>query len=314
MSKLILLASVALVGGNAFASFELVMAADNGSSTTATRKIHRFDGDSGVYLGSFGAFNTDIREIQIKKGTNEAWVLTNGRMFVYDYNSGQLIADATVSATSFALDMVNSNIYFVNGTNVISSANSSTIYSGFLSPSTLYTDPGATSIDRIAKNEFGVFLTHQVRAGTSYAYKYNSTFNGNGNTITYTAGSAPAQISVSASNSFLTTSSFIGIGRGSYIASAGTTFLASFTLNSLASATGAAGGHVGGYYTGKDITNTNRGLITRVSMSGAELNSFGSTVLVNPVSMASVVAPEPGTILALSAGIGAFLFKRRKRA
>jgi hypothetical protein len=39
---------------------------------------------------------------------------------------------------------------------------------------------------------------------------------------------------------------------------------------------------------------------------------YGSGIVINPASMQSVVAPEPGTILALGAGVAALLRRRRR--
>jgi hypothetical protein len=47
---------------------------------------------------------------------------------------------------------------------------------------------------------------------------------------------------------------------------------------------------------------------------GGNRGTFGTSILKTPVSITTVVAPEPGTMLALSAGIGLLVRKRRQKS
>lgn len=69
------------------------------------------------------------------------------------------------------------------------------------------------------------------------------------------------------------------------------------------------------YVAGRNSANTS-GLValSNTRFFGTSLRTFGTGILQNPTSVAVVIAPEPGTMLALGFGAAALLRRRNRRA
>jgi len=308
--RLVALFLVTSISASSFASFELLLVGDNGNNTTATRKIHRFDGDSGVYLGAFGAYNTDIRAIARRPGTNQLFTLTTTHLFIQNFNTGELINDFAVNATSLAFHPTNNFLYFTNSTTTITRASLMTIDSGTLSSSNVLTDAGATSINSVGFTSTGIMMTAQQRGGFPTVYSYSTSLVGF-NSATLLAGVPLGLVSRSSSGGAEVPYTFGGLGRfGRYNSFGQSNAVISSTT--LSTGVAMAPGHVGSYLVGKDVTNPALGLVTRYSASGAEMQSFGNSVLRSPVAMASVVAPEPGTMAIVGLGLAALKLRRKR--
>ena len=69
------------------------------------------------------------------------------------------------------------------------------------------------------------------------------------------------------------------------------------------------------YVGGRLVSDGTKGGISRYSVAGVSpfyRSTFGSSVLRSPVSIATVVAPEPGTLVACGLGLAALAARRRK--
>ena len=91
MKRLVILGLV-ICAGMAQASFELLLVADNGVGTFDTRRIHRFDPTTGVYLGAFGGFSNPIISTHIDQATNSLYVIEPTTVTRWDYNTGMLLS------------------------------------------------------------------------------------------------------------------------------------------------------------------------------------------------------------------------------
>lgn len=309
------LASIGLFGAFttcALASFEMLLVADNGANTTPTRRIHRFDPDSGVYLGAFGNFSSDIRCMEIRQSRNEAYVIAGTTLYVFDYNTGALKKDFGGWAfTDIAFSQDDSTFYALNGTSSIYKTTTAAMDAGSFFPSMWLNDASAimTSVAVTLGNQV---MTGQTRSGQPYVYSYDAISPGAG--LPSTAFNPGVTLGAAANingGGSLQALSFFGIGYAYRYTSSGlgSTF---YYTSQIGTATAVSAAHSGMYLTGIDAVTPTQGLITKFADSGAEMQSFGGSVLRKPVAMASVLAPEPGTMIALGAGILALL-RRRKR-
>lgn len=309
------LASIGLFGALttcALASFEMLLVADNGANTIPTRRIHRFDPDSGVYLGAFGNFSSDIRCMKIRQSRNEAYVVAGFTLYVFDYNTGALKKDfGGWTFTDIAFSQDDSTFYGVTGSNIIYKTSTAAMDTGSFSPSNWLTVSGAT-MTSVAVTSSNLVMSGQIRTGSSFVYAYNASSPGAGAMVTSFSPSVTmaAAANVNGGGS-LQSYSFAGLGRATRYDVAGNQF-AVLTSPQIGTATAASAAHSGAYLVGIDAATPTQGVITRFADSGAEMQSFGGSVLRKPVAMSSVLAPEPGTMIALGAGVLALL-RRRKR-
>ena len=310
------LASIGLFGALttcALASFEMLLVADNGANTTPTRRIHRFDPDSGVYLGAFGNFSSDIQSIEIRQSRNEAYVTAGSTLYVFDYNTGALKKDfGGWVFTDVAFSQDDSTFYAVGGTSSIYKTTTAFMDAGSFSPAIWVNDASAT-MTSVAVTWGNKVMTGQTRSGQAAVYSYDATNPGTGTGVTgFNPGVVLGAAATIGGGGSLQALSYSGLGYAYRYGSSG--FGSSFYYTSqIGTATAASAAHSGAYLVGIDAATPTQGLITRFANSGAEMQSFGGSVLRKPIAMASVLAPEPGTMIALGAGITALL-RRRKRS
>ena len=266
------LAVLGLLGAlttSALASFEMLLVADNGANTTPTRRIHRFDPDSGVYLGAFGNFSSDIRCMKIRQSRNEAYVAAGSTLYVFDYNTGALKKDFFGGGfTDIAFSQDDTTFYGVNGTSSIYKATTAALDAGSFSPSIWVNDTSAL-ITSVAVTSGNKVMTGQTRSGGPYTYYYDAVSPGAGQFVTsfspgVTLGAA-ANINGGGS---LQSLSYFGTGyMYSYGSSgSGTTF---YWTSQIGTATAASAAHSGAYMVGIDAATPTQGLITRFASTGA---------------------------------------------
>lgn len=312
MKHLIAIA-VATVGLTALAnaSFELGLVADNGSGTPATRLVHRYDVSSGVYLGSFGGFSNAITSMAIHSSTNEVYVSTSGNVFRYDYNTGlRLQTYTTFQSGNIAVAADGNSFYQVTSGGTVNQYRSSD-----------GANLGTLSLSGVAFSQVGIDQT----TGSIIA-----------------AGIAPGGtlgfLSVfSSANALLGSSTFTTSFTGSPLPNIGqfggasrtwmfATALNGYAVRTVNYANGSTSGFLTtGYVAGTSIRGfapTHTGAIIAYK-NGAGVSAvdvmdvagvyrtFGSSQLVDPVAVATVVAPEPGAIVALSVGFLSLLLRRK---
>ncbi len=290
-----------LVAGVSHASFELVLVADNGTSTNATRKIHRFDADSGVYLGSFGSFGTNISGTHVNKATNSLFVNDGTILSEWDYNTGAFKGTYAINfGTQFAVRPDQQRVAaFIGGANLLT-----------------YTFPTPSGLGSTA------FVSGaQYRAGFWTDNSEIVAFDGNSRVFRRIAMNANADLGTATAASAAFVSNTFGqiarnAGTNDLLMAAGTELKVintqTFSINTLGSPIGTtvaiASGHEGYFLASTGAS----ALVTRYDRFRNFRGQYGSGILTSPVSMQTVLAPEPGTMIALGAGALALLRRRKK--
>lgn len=299
---------LSVVGGAAQASFELVMVADNGSGTFASRKIHRFDGDSGVYLGSFGGFGGDIIGTHLNQTTNSMFVFTSdSRMAEYNYNTGALVRSySTPFSNSNGFVSVRPNqsrAVYLDGTDTPKSYAFPNVNGGIntnFQASGLFLKTGVW----LDNNRF---FAYADGPSFEWAVKYNVTPDGLSGTVN---GGFLAASNLRSQMSYLAgIDTVVHPGSGYF-------FLYNPTSNttSFVETPGVQNRHSTLAHDGF-FTMGNRGgtwSLDKYDATFGQRGQYAAGMVLNPASMQSVVAPEPGTMIALGAGVAVLLRRRRR--
>jgi hypothetical protein len=315
---LALCAGLGLSSG-ARASFELVMVADTG-----TKSIHRFDGTTGVYLGSFGGgFLASPESFVIDSVNHLAYVgdFGLGRTRVFNYNTGVLVRDIAVGGNGLyqTLGLMGNGNLCVGYNN-----------GGFGA----YTPNGAYAANIQNQNVAGMSASGMGsvahRSGRTFLSTYRSDSLA-GAAIQISSGSGlniyksaeittvggwvdRAQLAMQGDRGIWmsanrTMQNFTTNAAGSTIAFGSSYALTDFFNNS---ANGVGFGHGDSVYVaGRNSGNTS-GVIGRYLYGNStQLSSFGSGIIQTPGMVQVVVAPEPGSMIALGLGLAGVLGRRR---
>lgn len=307
------LSAFVLSGANAL---ELGLVVDNG-----TKNVKRFDTHTGTFFGSFGnGFLNEPRAVAISPG-GIAHVLDTrptGASAVrrFNYNTGEYLGSTTFSGGFLTVNgsqllVGTDGHYYVSGGSAqavtrIHSGNGGEfgrIFNGGASESPIVESGGFYySVDsasgRIVSAKAADFagavtpwpvmspatgVVNAARQGALFGGRYYWANSGNDTIGSATLlGGAPATISV---NAQLDQARCLAFSHGSTM-------------------------YVGGFEVGSVVV----GKILRVdALTGDQLGSFGTGFLQNPVSIAILAAPEPGTIVAVGAALAAVLIRRKKR-
>lgn len=320
---------LAVATTSSYASFELVLVAD-----TAKNTIHRFDGESGAYLGSFGktvsaTWGFNASAMLIKQSKNEVLLTYGSFLARYNYNTGEYLGasafkvnNTPLAATNISLTRDGASILVTNDTNNLYKFDANT----FALQAT-YTYTSGIKLHSAAETEAGVFVAQDIQAPGTVQMKKLLTNGSSDWAISFTG--VGGQMSVTPYNdlNYWTGStgfdwSRIGVvsaSGGSEISMHGMvgTQLASAFLTvpfpdiSLTNAKTVAAAHSGFYAGGTTSGGTN--LIYKLDNSFTYRSVFGSGIIGSNVAMASVVAPEPGTWLGVLVGACALTLIRRRR-
>lgn len=298
-----------------FASFELLMALDS-----TDKVVHRYDSESGTYLGALGGgYIQNPISMAIDQDTNTAYILQDsstvptyvtklnyntgeflGNVFFPDISLGSVVRNFGLNGPDFLLTYVGGDVERYSAAGV---------FQGFLSGGAPSQSYGAA---KIASGAVVAQYGDGVLRGWS-----SSTTSG---TPVFTVGSAGSAVArgqvatrgqdfASALSSNLYYFGRVGTNN------LGTTFSTSGIAASVSGTKGVAIGHNDAIYLcGQDASLTSRGIIQRMhGPTGINMGTFGTGQLKTPIAMAIVVAPEPGTLIALGAGAIALLRKRRRK-
>lgn len=287
----------------AMASFDMILVADQTNS-----RIHRIDGDTGTYLGSFGSNILVIpNAITIDQSTSTAYVGdASSGLVAFNYNTGQVLA-VNRAFTNYADLALRADGGFVRTTGAGVATASLTGSTG-----TLYSGAGTGSFKGVGVDGTGDVIGSDITNGrifrwnpSGFAAPEGST--GAGTFLGVSGGSARGNTYVSlradGRASTANTQSLSVVNNG--VVAAGTwTSAADFAF-----------GHEGfGWGVG---TGTGGTRLQRYADNNGVYSPIGTGFVVSqigtPTSIAVVVAPEPGTMLALGAGVALMLRKRRAR-
>lgn len=304
-----LLVACGAVGG-AHASFEMLLVLDAG-----TKSIHRFDPQSGAYLGQFGAgWLNNPQSIVIDQSTGTAYVRDTlagagiGAIVAFDYNTGERKAGFIgglpfqSSAVQMARNPNTGEFLCIGGTGANGLLRISS--TGVVTPIQVNTDPSGVAFNP-ANNEI-----YFAFAGFNTVERYTNGLGLVGSKVVGVAfGDGQLTLGGTTKKGYFAT----GFGRVMGF-DLGLTTITQINMTDFSATKGVAFGHGDVLFTcGLNAAGTD-GLVGRFDVGlGVAGGTFGSGQLSNPVSLACVVAPEPATWLALAGGLALVVRSRRRQ-
>lgn len=311
-----LVASVVLgAAGVAQASFDLMFVVDG-----ATKSVHRVDPVNNVFLGRVGqGFLNNPLSVALGPN-NDLWVLeSNNRVRKFNANTGEYMGGFFTSyavGTNSKLRVSNNRIFITSG----SAYSSGYLYSYNLdgSPLNAFSYAGLTEASNQAQGlaligNRAVVSSYQSGFARNLLYDVSATAAYDGSFVNYTlalASSAnPTQLSMTGSNVLMTLGTTQGIQFNPSLG-----IIGSFGISGFSSVNGLAPGHgdlsyiagmtpTGAFGLGKYYAST-FDFIPPTAVVGSGIT--------DPRDIAVLIAPEPGSMLAL--GLGALVLLRRRRA
>lgn len=294
-------------GLSAHASFDLVMAVDSG-----TKAVYRYDGSSGISLGTFGSgYLTNPQSIAISGSTAHVLDVVNfaGRVRRFNYNTGEYLGSTQLAAFSFSASGL--SLLIGPSGEYIASAGTQSGIAGFDADTGTrlyaYFTPGTGNQGAVI---VGGFLYNVESSGTMgwgplpfsgvSSFPFSATLPGAGNP--YQLATAGGLIySVNQSTNLVRSYSQAGISTGLAI-----------QLSSMINSKGLAMGHNNVMYAAGLDSASSLGRIARLdNRTGDSLGFINANQMTSPVSLAVRMAPEPATMAIL--GIGALSLLRNRR-
>lgn len=300
---LLLLASLSI----SQASFELLLVADGTSQC-----VRRFDGDTGIALGTFGA--TDLispRAITVNQSLGHAYVsdLSQNKIFTYDFHTGEYIREFSGLGAVYSLSMTSTgDLLMASDSGVAQRLNATTgaVLTTYALPSLA---TGSASI--VQSSSGNIHIAHQ---GNDRVTTYSLT-----GTILGSSAIAPVTLSSVGSGALRNNIGMAVDWNGRiirYNATTNPTFLTSFELASAFNVPrGMAFGHGSRMYVvGSEVTTGNAIIRAMDADTGTIRGRIGSMPASSSAyySIATVVAPEPGSLCALAGFVGVMLSRRKR--
>lgn len=308
----------------ASASFEMMLIPDN-----VTNTIRRYDPQNNVSLGAYGTVSTRTDVALMNSTTSVSRLFSNSRFYGHDISTGEALYN---SPSGFA---TNTNLLTRNGAVVYGALNTFKSYNfSTNTSSTIATFSSDIDICTIADGQDGFFYGYgrTISTGNLVALSVNTnTLVTTSNTFTTITsadrfmGTPALHISVTGSHlmSFVTrdvagnnrvrTMAISGGTSSSLSAISITGFVAGSTskINCLRS-------HDGFYVVGQDTAGTSMRIqawdsANTPAMIGDQLITGYSVSASGHWAGAIVLAPEPGSMVALTLGIGALIGRRKSR-
>jgi hypothetical protein len=284
------------------ASFEMMLIADNTNGV-----IHRYDPVNRVYLGSFG-------QGSLLPVTSMALDQTNGRVFVkqdtfltaFNYATGEALFSTSTNAGAIAYrenfgDLITSTSLGLLRLGVsMSGFGITSVYSG-APASTQITSDGSSVF--IANPANGTFVKYSGSSTATTTVTTSSNAGLTGDTIAgmMTSQSGAFHFALSATD------------RRYYVTTSLANSVVSGSASTLTTTTAITRGHGEyGYYLGATATGFG---IQKFYENGDNFQNFTQVALPSQIgsinSAVTVVAPEPGSMIALGIGVAALLRKRK---
>lgn len=309
MNRFLAIALASVASSFAAASFDLVLIGDvNVNIATGTLgKVHRYDGTSGAYLGSFGAFTSAPKAIAAYLPQNLCYVTTTQGTFRFNYSTGEALSATTFSLSSLSLSadgtklfgFVGSTMYALNSTTLVPFGTLALGYAPAL----------------MAMTASGVIVTFdktndKMRTYDSSTFALLNTYSQTLSTVTLGGACSLGGlegVALTTSNGVSSTLNSIRItAAGAWTNTSITTF-----SNTLITDIGScAPRHDGVYVLG---THPSVGERTYGYTNGSLLATmWARSQVVTAGPMATVLAPEPQSWAIFGVGIVALIAKRRK--
>lgn len=295
----------------ASASFELLLVADRGTNT-----VHRFDSVTGAYFGSFGqGYLTDVNDMAVNTATGEAWVLeAANRIYKFDYNTGAYLGTVNLNIGSI-LDLQSSQ---AGGFLARSSSTQWRAFSNAGTLTNILSAPTGATFGSATRAANGFFYAVETVGTTITIGHYNAlssrvtgtNFSGTSLDYVQATGNLVADLYTSGGARF---SEILNFNPDGSFAGATTSDANLSGIVNLPKASVLGHGSIT-MVCGINPANAAQGIIARCDpVFATTKGTFGNTILQDPVEMAIVVAPEPGTIAAMGLGAAMLLRKRRLR-
>jgi len=303
---------------SAQATFDMMLLGDN--TTAGNQRVVRYDPINRVVLGSFGQgfLNENIVDVAVDQATSRAFVLQqNGGVRVFNYNTGDYLNAFTVSSlyNTLSFEPGSQNLYFAEGNGSVATParvynTAGTILGGYttsLATASVRHPSGSSFFASWGLNGTGITaVRHTSATGGTPTFSTAA--------YTFAVGNAPL-------HGLFVDNFFLGLAKigtdlriYSNLTDPGNFVGGPVILYDLGAASGTAYDMANGHGTLVYVLDGNK--ISTVSMGpvitplGSHTVSFATAA--NIKGMAMVVAPEPGTLIALGIGIGAMMRKRRK--
>lgn len=287
----------------ASASYELVLVAD---ATPASPSVRRYDGNTGAFLGSFGqGYFRNPDQIAVNPATGEAFVtdFNRGSVSRFKYSTGEYLGEFIVSGIGAGgpIAMLPSGDIVVGaGTGVRKYSPSGTLLGSFTVPGAAY----ALGVDSLSRIHIGDSAGNYRRTSSSFVLQASATL------------SAIAYGSMFVDGSTLHVSDFNNDQIDRYtITAGGLTALTTIASGAADFPLGVAPGHAGrAYFAGGDPTTTSTAVLMRASLQSGIADKIVSLTATDFRGVATVVAPEPASMLAIGSGIAALILRKRKKS
>lgn len=305
------------MGTLAHASFDMMFVADG-----VTKAIHRVDPINGVSLGRFGAgFLSNPVSVSLGPN-NEVWVLdqisgSSSRVRKFNGNTGDYLGGFSLyyaAGSDSKLRVVGNNVFVTSGIGYASGylfnyqLNGNLIGSSYLS----LTEAGnqAQGVAVIGSSVYCSSFQSAFARHLFYQTPVNGSWNGGfiGYSNTITSGANPGYLT--AANGLLVHTA--GVTQG-FVFNSSLAFIQSFGISGFTSIKGLAGGHEDLVHVA-GMTSNGFGVAKYYSVTNDFISPtvISGTGITDPRDIAVLIAPEPGTMIALGAGLAALLRKRRR--
>jgi hypothetical protein len=297
--------ALSLIASASFASFDLILVTD-----TTKNCVHRYDGDTGLYLGSFGqSFLRSPKAISLDQANNRVFVEGLDGISAFNYNTGQHLFTNTAFSGSAESAMFNgtyhrafsitSTMAFGRVTNPQTSS-SQTLFS-----STISTSWGGVAIDSTGKPFAVDAVNGRVARWGASTPGGEEAITGNTSIRSGLGSSGGTIIGLSAVGAMIAVQTGTMTVVNGSVPNSGLPWTA---------AVDAAAGHDG---TAWGLGVTSSGTILHSYTRGntlsnyRPLNRFSATQVTEPAAMVVVLAPEPSGLIGLAAAT-LLIAKRRK--
>lgn len=298
-----------------FCSFELVLVADE-----VNHCIHRYDGESGVYLGKFGAnrLSNSLNAIAIDQARNRIYVADYIYLRAFNYNTGEYISSITAPTGNVLPGnlsvFTNGDLLISNGTSPLrlNFATGATVTTYNASAGGTFGNVVASTVDE----QDNVFLADgmgDTGSNSCVIDRFNADgtyLSSSGTYIQAFSGSRFQQMQARGGR-IIVGDSLTRVNILSYGAGAAT-FLNKVVVTGMSSFAGTAMGHGDVRYVSGTDGSGNSKLYAMYENGFSQQTIPTPQIGVNNIKqIAVVVAPEPGSLIGLS--LSMVLIARRKK-